>query len=249
MDEFDFDDEDLLGSLDDLMGIDEEEIVVEKSAPLEETLDEEDLLGSLDDLIGIDEEEDIKPQVEETAEVDDLDALLLEGLDEEDLPDENGNDALSDDEFDDLEQQIQEAVEELGIEDLEQGFDEVDIADFDGLGDLESLSERDIKLAIGEEVEEEEPEVHIGHGSHASLDAEALSEAMGDTPIVELDDELEDIDIGVSTAIKAPEEHHGTPAEGMDALQALLKALSNEEVAKTLKGLSINININFGNEK
>jgi uncharacterized membrane protein len=245
------DEDEVLGSLDDLMGIDEEEAatVAEKSAPIEESLDEDDLLGSLDDLMGMDDEEDAEPQVEEvTDEVEDLDALLLEGLDEEELPEENGNNPLSDDEFDDLEQQIQEAVEELGIEDLEQGFDQVDIGDFDGLGDLEGLSERDIKLAIGEEVEEE-PEIHIGHGSHASLDAEALSEAMGGSAVVELDDELEDIDIGGSTAVKSTEEHHGTPAEGMDALQALLKALSNEEVAKTLKGLSINININFGNEK
>lgn len=212
------DDDDLLGSLDDLMGIDdgEDEVATEKLVPIEEALDD-DLLGSLDDFMSMDEE--------------------------------ITDDALSDDEFGELEQQIQEAVEELGLEDLEQGLDDVDMGDFEGFGDLDGLSERDIKLAIGEEVEEaeEEPEVRIGRGSHASLDAEALSEAMGEAPVVELDDELEDID--VSTALKPVEQHHGTPAEGMDALQALLKALSNEEVAKTLKGLSINININFGNEK
>jgi uncharacterized membrane protein len=243
MDEFDFDEE--------LLGLDNE-----PAKPIEESLDE-DLLGSLDDLMGMDEEEVPEPQVAEAAaddEIDDLDALLLEGLegldeDEENLSQEVMDDTLSDDEFGELEQQIQEAVEELGIEDLEQGLDEVDMGDFEGFGDLDGLSERDIKLAIGEEVEEaeEEPEVRIGHGSHASLDAEALSEAMGDSLVVELDDELEDIDLEMP--MKPIEEHHATPAEGMDALQALLKALSNEEVAKTLKGLSINININFGNEK
>lgn len=248
MDEFDFDEERL--SLDD-----------EPVKPIEEDLDEDDLLGSLDDLAGMDEEEAAEPQVAEIVdEIDDLDALLLEGLedldeDEENLSQEIADDPLSDDEFGELEQQIQEAVGELGIEDLEQDLDGVDmedIGDFEGFGDLDGLSERDIKLAIGEEVEEaeeEEPEVRIGHGSHASLDAEALSEAMGESSVPELDDELEDIDLEMPVAVKPTEDHHATPAEGMDALQALLKALSNEEVAKTLKGLSINININFGNEK
>ena len=239
MDEFDFDEE--------LLGLDDE---IAKTT--EETLDDDDLLGSLDDLMGMDEEEAPETQSTEVIdEIDELDALLLEALneDEESLSAEVMDDALSDDEFGELEQQIQEAVEELGIDDLEQGFDDIDMGDFEGLGDLDSLSERDIKLAIGEEVEEEEPEVRIGRGSHSSLDAEALSEAMGESPVVKLDNELEDINIDVSSTLKPAAEHHGTPAEGMDALQALLKALSNEDVAKTLKGLSINININFGNEK
>lgn len=242
IDEFDFDEE--------LLGLDDEPAKL-----IEESLDDEDLLGSLDDLMGMDEEETPKSQEAKVVdEIDDLDALLLEGVeglgeDEESLSEELTDDALSEDEFDELEQQIQEAVEELGIEDLEQGLDGVDMGDFEGFGDLDGLSEREIKLAIGEEVEEEETEVRIGHGSHSSLDAEALSEAMGESSVAKLDDELEDIDIDVSTASKPVVQHHGTPAEGMDALQALLKALSNEEVAKTLKGLSINININFGNEK
>lgn len=245
MEEFDFDEE--------LISHEEE-----SATPMEENSEDEDLLGSLDDLSAVDEEE-----FEETAkdapiaeeESEDMDTLLpdeLEGFDEEDalLSLESMDDALSDDELGELEQQIQEAVEELGIEDLAQGIDEVEIGDlssFNGLDDLDGLSERAIKLAIGETVEEE-PEVSIGHGSHASLDAEALSEAMEESSVVELDDDLENIDLEepMSTSV---EEHHGTTAEGMDALQALLKALSNEEVAKTLKGLSINININFGNEK
>ena len=39
-----------------------------------------------------------------------------------------------------------------------------------------------------------------------------------------------------------------TAAEGVEALQALLKALANEDVAKSLKGLNITININFGKD-
>jgi len=253
MEEFDFGDE-LLA--------DEEE----SAKGIEESLDEEDVLGSLDDLlafdeefddlVGLDDEKETVAEAESTVDeaLDDLDALILDDLatmddDEEFSSLEAVGGSLSDDEFDELEQQIQEAVEELDIEDLEQGLDDVemgDIGDFEGLGDLDGLSERDIKLAIGEEVEEE-PEVQVGNDS--SLDAEALSEAIEKSPMVELDDELETIDIDTEIMGKSIEEHHGTPAEGMDALQALLKALSNEDVAKTLKGLSINININFGNEK
>lgn len=241
MEELDFDEE-LLA--------DEEE----PSTAAEEAFEDEDLLGSLDDLMALDEafdnlaevddEEDAAaPEIEPTVDdaLDDLDALLLDGLDtmdDEELSSlESVAETLSDDEFGELEQQIQEAVEELGFEDLEQGIDEVEMVgldDFESFGDLDSLSEREIKLAIGEEVEDEEPDV---------------SEVMDKTPMAEADDEIENIDINTKIMANSEENYHGTPAEGMDALQALLKALSNEDVAKTLKGLSINININFGNEK
>lgn len=237
MEEFDFDEE-LLA--------DEEKSI----KPIDEEVDDEELLGSLDDLLdfddlaGVSDEEAVAGVEAATVDeaLEDLDALLLDGLgvmpeDEELSLLESQKDALSDDEFGELEQQIQEAVEELGIEDLEQELDEVemeDLGDFENFGDLDSLSEREIKLAIGEEVEDEEPEI----------EREVLSKAIETSSMVELDDELENSDIS-----EAAVEHHGTPAEGMDALQALLKALSNEDVAKTLKGLSINININFGNEK
>lgn len=241
-----FDDEDLLGSLDDLLALDDEEISSEGQL-------END--NELDDLVGlVDEEETGEETPVMDEEVEDFDALSLDDIadmdeDEALLSLESVDDALSDDEFGELEQQIQEAVEELGIEDLEQGLDGLELGDmdeFEGLGDLDSLSERDIKLAIGEEVEEEELEVRTGEGEHASLNAEALGEAMA---MVELDDEDENSEMDLETMSVPVQGHHGTPAEGMDALQALLKALSNEEVAKTLKGLSINININFGNEK
>lgn len=210
-----FEDEDLLGSLDDLLALDEE----------------------FDDLTGVSDEKDtVDAEPESTVDeaLDDLDALLLDDLammDDEFSSLESAQDALSDDEFGELEQQIQEAVEELGFEDLEQGLNEVEMGELEGLEGLDSLSERDIKLAIGEEVEE----------------AEADTEAMEEFSTVELEDELENSDTEIVAV--SEEEHHGTPAEGMDVLQALLKALSNEDVAKTLKGLSINININFGNEK
>lgn len=239
-----FDDEDLLGSLDDLLALDDEEIPSEIQPEIEE---------ELDDLAGLVEEEAVEATPSINEELEDFDALSLDDIADMDEDEvfsslESSADALSDDEFGELEQQIQEAVEELGIEDLEQGLDGIDLGEldeFEGFGDLDSLNERDIKLAIGEEVEEE-PEVRTGEGDHASLDAEALGEAMA---MVEQDDEDENNEMDLEMMSVPVQGHRATPAEGMDALQALLKALSNEEVAKTLKGLSINININFGNEK
>ncbi|OYZ66793.1 MAG: hypothetical protein B7Y17_01030 [Sulfuricurvum sp. 24-42-5] len=228
MEEFDFD----------------EELFAQEEEPakaIEGAFEDEDLSGPLDDLPTLDEEFDDlagvsdKPEPTVDEALDDLDALLLDDLammDDDELSSlESAQDALSDDEFGELEQQIQEAVEELGFEDLEQGLNEVEIGELEGLEGLDSLSERDIKLAIGEEVEE----------------AEADTEGMEESSTVELEDEFENSDTEIVAV--SEDEHHGTPTEGMDALQALLKALSNEDVAKTLKGLSINININFGNEK
>lgn len=218
-----------------------------------EEFDEEGLAASDED-----ENEPLSEQSEESLTgLEDVFAGLEEIDEEENLAEiDEAEMLLNDDELDELEQQIQEAVDELGIGEMDQELDaseldELGIGDMgtlDGLDELDAIDERDIKLAIGEPVEEE-PEIHIGQGSHASLDAEALDEAMGKAPMLELEDELESMSMGdeVSTAVCAEEK--GTPAEGMEALQALLKALSNDEVAKSLKGLNINININFGNEK
>jgi len=169
---------------------------------------------------------------------------------DEDEAQEIESDLLSDDEFDDLEQQIQEAVGELDLDDLESTLDDAgleefgldELSSFDGIDDLDGLDEREIKLAIGESVEEE-LSVRVGEGEHSSLDAEALSEAMGEPS--KMDAEMESKhDVSVLAT-----EKKSSPSEGMEALQALLKALSNDEVAASLKGLNISININFGNEK
>lgn len=206
--------------------------------------------------------------------MDEMDALKLEEIPEsfetlmpsednvveeslEDLPfvdedevQEIESDLLSDDEFDDLEQQIQEAVGELNLDDLESTLDDAgleefgldELSSFDGIDDLDGLDEREIKLAIGERVEEE-LSVRAGEGEHSSLDAEALSEAMGEPSKIDAETESKR-DISILAT-----EKKSSPSEGMEALHALLKALSNDEVAASLKGLNISININFGNEK
>lgn len=160
---------------------------------------------------------------------------------------------LSDEAFDDLELQIQEAVDELEPADLDMEFDDTvldgldieyipsdeavslaqDFKEVHGFDELDMLNERDLKLAIGEEVEEDEPVIHVGESEHAALNSEALDEA------VELSEykPIETADV------------QATHAEGVEALQTLLKALANEDVAKSLKGLNISININFGDTK
>lgn len=248
-------DNDLLDLLDESKAAVEEEddladFMNENEMDLEELLPEDAVEEENDDAVM----EEIASE-DETIEEDEFDALLNEPLES----------PLSDDEFDDLEQQIQEAVGELDAEDLESTLEDMDFGDLDleglenelsvsdefeslnemdeleGMDGLDSIDEREIKLAIGEELDEE-PEIRVGSGENLSLNIEALSEAMGkEVPAMAQEDER-DADNGQS-------EKNNTPAEGIETLQALLKALSNEDVAKTLKGLSINININFGNDK
>jgi len=172
-----FDDEDEFDDLLNGLGMDEGE---EELKLDDEELDE----ALLDDLI-LDEME--VPESTQTPE--NLEELLP--MDQEDDLEELTSDLLSDDEFDDLEQQIQDAVGELDLEDLNSTLEDVgleefgldELSSFDGLDDLDGLDEREIKLAIGESVEEE-LSVRVGSGEHSSLDAEALSEAMGKSSIM-----------------------------------------------------------------
>jgi uncharacterized membrane protein len=234
------------------------------------------LLEGLDGLEMDDSTEDLKPEDEllddalfDDLMMDDLKSEELDGLEElmpieedeslenlslieeNDVP-ELESDLLSDDEFDDLEQQIQDAVGELNLDDLESTLEETDLEEFeldglgsfDGVDELDGIDEREMKIAVGESVEEE-LSIRVGSGEHSSLDAEALSEAMGKSSKMELDDQ----DTLDTPVLAAQTEKKSPPSEGMEALQALLKALSNDEVAASLKGLNISININFGNEK
>jgi len=253
--------QDLLEDADTFEELSLNDEVEEKTSSTIEKMDE--LIGNafdedeFDDILnelGMDEnEEELKLEDEELDEAL-LDDLMLDETDplklEEAVKEYNTqeSDLLSDDEFDDLEQQIQDAVGELDLDDLESTLDDAsleefgldDLSSFDGLDDLDGLDEREIKLAIGESVEEE-LSVRVGAGEHSSLDAEALSEAMG--KLSTMDTEVQSTPSIPVTAKKS------SPSEGMEALQALLKALSNDEVAASLKGLNISININFGNEK
>jgi uncharacterized membrane protein len=227
---------------------------LELPSSAEETLESsaENELLSMDDLEGFD---DLGlTQEDELSAVSEEDSFDAEGLDELDT-----SMLMDDDELDTLESKIEDAVSGLESEDLER---ELETADFDidlndeimeelmpsgqesrdiemddtgSFDELDMLDERELKIAVGEEVaEEDEPAVFVKDGS--SLAAEALDEVLNESsPYADFTDEIEEAE---------PVASH---AEGVEALQALLKALSNENVSKSLKGMNISININFGN--
>ncbi|HZF69269.1 hypothetical protein [Sulfuricurvum sp.] len=253
LDEMNFEEDDL-ESMDDLGTL----------APADDAMDELDEMSLSEDDLGLndgfgdiesladDEDFDFADELVPTPEsaVAAEEEVDVPQMDEEDLM------LLDDDGLDDLEAQIQSAVdnmesdvldEEVNAEDFDMPLDEsileeLNLPDLDeddqlgGLDELDMLDERELKLAIGEEVEDlpeadevEEEELFVPE--ETSFEEETTVEAL--EPV---SDEV--MDSG-----------EVTHAEGVEALQALLKALSNEEVAKSLKGLNISININFGNEK
>ncbi len=219
------DDKDL--SLDELSeGIDEdessesvldEEEVQEVQNLLDETSEDEEL--SLDD----EEELSLEDEIEdEELSLDEDEELSLEDeIEDEELSlDEDEELSLEDE---NLEAQIQNAVEELSEEELESELDEetlmsIATSDIDSIDDLTS---RDLKIAMGEEVDEL-PEEEIVENS---------------------ENEIEEI------AENIPSSQEITPDnEGVESLKKLLHALSNEDVAASLKGMKININISLGDK-
>ena len=105
------------------------------------------------------------------------------------------------------------------------------MANLEWLDESDTLDERELKRAIGEEVDEDE-EMGDDEGFDFELPEESAEE-----------EATENADVPSNVPTINP-----SNAEGIEALQSLLKALSNEEVAKSLKGLNISININIGND-
>ena len=127
----------------------------------------------------------------------------------------------------DLETQIENAVEELSDEDLESELDEetlLEIAtdELDSTDAFDSLTSNDLKLAIGEEVSTQEPEL-----------------SSDDTEL----DQLEELNQEVITS-----EETEVQANSIEALENLLAALKDKNVVASLKGTKININITIGDE-
>ena len=85
------------------------------------------------------------------------------------------------------------------------------------INSLDKLTSKDLKLAIGEEVDESDVE-----------------------PIEEIDD-IEDESIQMDE-----DSHEGE--DGVEALKTLLEALSDKNVAASLKGMKISINITLGDK-
>ena len=180
---------------------------VEAQEELEETLDEDDF--EEEELEEDDFEEEVQEEVEAQEELEK--ALQEDKVEEENLEEEEPEEEF---EEEDLASQIQEAVDSLSDEDLQSELDE------DILLSIGSLTSRDLKLAIGEEVQEEQPEL---------FDAKTSQDVT-----LEKADEQSSL------------EHTNHNSNGVEALKKLLKALSNEDVAASLQGMKININITLG---
>lgn len=207
----------------------------------EQSEDEESLNVPLEEAIDFDEE-----LTEESANpIDDLvlDESMLEDMDISGLADDENY-------LDSLEAKINDAVNSLGSDELDQelspeDLDESLMADLDldetvegekeqlsGFDELDMLDELELKRAIGEEVDDEDTQ------SDEIIDIDDLDEVAIDKM-----EDVSEMTHSISNDTAAPH------TDGVEALQALLKALSNEDVAKSLKGMNISININFGNDK
>ncbi len=237
--DFDLDDFDLgtidldeeLHESDETNSILDQDDVNEVKNLLDET-DEDDFSFDdfeLDEEIGKDKEkvqDDLT--LEEEALQEDLaleESDALAGLQEDMLLDELMQEDFS---LDELEDKIETAVSTLSDEDLEQ---EIDVA-LDDLGELSTLDEKSLKIALGEEVEELEEELDAMEFEDVALQ-EDKSDALEDVAQVQSD----------ALSIEGKDDK----TDGIEALKTLLKALNNEDVIASLKGMNVSINISFGN--
>lgn len=233
------------GSLDDegLVGL---EVDIDDSDALDEDIQDAALLDSLDDvsldetlldsdeaLLDEDETLDKSPETGDSEDDFDLEALLESDADtlsdEDDKISEEAEDdtVVQDDEVvSGFEDDIESAISELSDEDLDESVDEDTLLDivnntetFDEFTGLDDLDEQSLKAAVGE-VDTADPE-SVERDEEIEVSNEELSE-----PVAVSNDKL----------------------EGTEALKALLKALENEDVAKSLKGMNISINISFGDD-
>ncbi len=177
----------------------------------------------VDQIEEMDDFDDFDDKSEDDFELEEIPAAKVEDQADEEIDFEEIPAAHLEDQADeeiDFEEQISSAVGELSEEELESQVDEETLLDIamHEIGGLESLTQRDLKLAIGEEVEPQ------GENESAMRDSGALSK------------KTEKIGANHSQD------------EGVASLKRLLEALSNEGVAASLKGMKISVNITFGDQ-
>ena len=162
---------------------------------------------------------------------------------------------MLDEEIDDteLEAKIEEAMSELSEDELEEEIEldegiseliEDEFAEDEATEDVldedmfASLKQRDIKLAVGEDVEDETQELfeETVEEDFETLDKEEMEEDAAAEDSLQ-DDLLED------------ENEEEAEIEGLAALKNLLTALSDKKVAASFKGMQISINITLGDKK
>ncbi|SFV70182.1 Highly acidic protein [hydrothermal vent metagenome] len=206
----------------------------------EDTLDEiEDMqFDELDDIEDSNEKKDeavveddafdfdMALDLEDEADVDLAEDDAIEDMQDEEENFEELEDAEEVSDITGLEQQIQEAVEDLSQEDLESELDDETLLEIAAseMDSLDKLSSKDLKLALGEELNEEELQ------SEEDVTPEDVAEL--------LDEAEEDVQ---EEALE-----HG--AEGIVALKKLLKALDDKDVAASMQGMKITITIELGGQ-
>ena len=235
MDSTELDEADLDLDLDEELDLEDDDFDLD----LDEELDLEESAEDIsDDEVETPQEADLSTEPEEE-ELDLGDELLdeLEEDSEEDVefPDEDElTKEIALDEELNIEDQIQNAVGELSQEDLDSEVDEETLLDIvaSDINNLDSLTARDLKLAVGEEVTEE---------SLDESDEVAELNELEELQEVETADENSELEIQENTEI-TPDNN------GVEALKKLLEALSNKDVAASMKGMKININITLGDD-
>jgi len=211
------------------------------SDDLEDIEDEE----SIDDLLeGINTEESSEETMEGEDEISEDELLALDdsldldgGLDEDDEEIVEVDDDNEEDEFEEkiseeltLEDQIESAVGELTEEELESELDEDTLLGIvsSEMDAIDSLNARDLQIAIGEEVTAEAPQEEE---KTTSLDEDS-EDTMQEDP---KSDDVSNLEIEANN-------------EGIESLKKLLEALSQKDVAASMKGAKISINIELGDK-
>lgn len=269
LDEFEEDSEIVDDEGMDLEGFDEDENLELEQERSEGILDKDEL-KEVQNLLQESEIEDFSEAEDdlEEFETNQVDGELKElEFNEDDFEsetiteDKSNEDDLIDelDDFDDLkepEEEEPEAEDAVGeIEDLKideepepkESKPEVDVDEFEDLASqiecaVQELSDEDLRSEIDEDV-------LLNLGSLTSVD---LKRAIGEEVDEEsnedkmYDEDIEDFDeTGLADAEISKE---SDDSDGAAALKKLLKALSNEDVVASLKGMKISINITLGDK-
>ena len=252
----------------DELSLDDGEIEIETEVEAEADNDLDDMdLGELEDDLQDDKSDNLKEdeQMNEQSDIDDFDLGDLEDALEDDGHEEiEDSQELDLGEFDDEEldgeeldlgelDNIQEDIS-LDTEDKETELEDEDMDELD-LGELAD----EIESAVSELSDEDLQE---------SVDEETLLDIVSNNETLDAFTELDDLDemslkvaVGEADAdelqssneseIKTKEKttDNTDKLDGVEALKTLLKALENDDVAKSLKGMNISINISFGDKK
>ncbi|MFK5937304.1 MAG: hypothetical protein QM497_02805 [Sulfurimonas sp.] len=206
--------------LDEELELEEEDETVEEELELDEELELEDEDETVEEELEIDEELDIEDDDEAVEEALELDEELELEDDDEAVEEE-----LEIDEELDIEDQIKVAVNELSEDDLNSEVHEETLLDIatNEINSFDTLTSKDLKIAIGEEVEETEEEVAA-------------------------ETKVEDIELTTDEIVEDEEvqTQSDTSNNGVEALKKLLEALTDKDVAASMKGMKISINITLG---